>query len=388
MKNTLRWLLGKTLSSLGLSEKVRAFYFRMAGNFIARLPGNCVEAAWIRRSAANEDFFPVVSDIDLTVLINDQDLKSLFTGRPLPRPRLMQDIQFLSKRFLSAWEETGGFRNYQFSHWRQIYGIPVQLNGPQSGREELAFELAYETHLVYKQLALKLLSSDFSGSARKDMTKLSQELNRIKLFWESGDKGWATAPRKDIPSPGGIPETLILLEELCRSLIGELEPPLNIYDWTKTVTGEDEFGFETAISFRGHPIFVLKDPKTVLTVRELKPGTFISTSSYLQMMKGIGIQEQGHLNRVAREHSYYRKFSCQRLAHDLIGAIILEPDNLEQLYFCFYNISHFSHAIRGEFPDKWQEIESFWARHKKLPWSADELERICVTYLDHIESLL
>ena len=65
MKNTLRWILGKTLSSLGLSEKVRAFYFRMAENFVARLPGNSVEAAWIRRSAANDDFFPVVSDIDL-----------------------------------------------------------------------------------------------------------------------------------------------------------------------------------------------------------------------------------------------------------------------------------------------------------------------------------
>lgn len=301
----------------------------------------------------------------------------------------MQDIQFLSRRFLGAWTETGGFRNYQLSQWKQIYGKPIQLKVPSSNTEERAFELAYEVHLVFKQLATKILQPDFgSSTASKDSLKLSLELNRLKYFWETGDLTWAVKKRSEIPSAGDVPAVYQMVDDLCRSLIEELEPPLNVYNWMKAVTKEDELGYETAISFKGHPIFVLKNPKDILEARKTRNKTFFVTGAYLQMMKGIGVQEQDHLNRVAREHPYYRKFSCQRLANDLIGALILEPDDIPQLYFCFFNISHFHHAITGKFPDKWPEIEKGWALRKDLPWQGETLERVCVTYLDHLEALI
>ncbi len=382
-------MAGQFLAGSGLSEKIRSIYFGMAVNFVKKLPSSMVEAAWVRRSAANEDFLPIVSDIDITILIKDLDFSEMKSGKKLRTSPLMQDIQFISTRFLDAWMETGGFRNYQIPQWKQIYGIPTQLRLPSSGTEEIAFEVAYEVHLVFKQIALKIFEHDFSAqSVNRDIRKLSLEIYRLKNFWDSRDKSWALKRRDDIPPIGGLPELFSTLEELCRSLIEELEPPLNVYDWKKTVTHEDEYGFDTAISFKGHPIYVLKNPAGILPARKMKSGRFMVTPSYLQMIKGIGVQEQSLLNRLAREHSYYRKFSCQRLGHDLIGALILEPENTEQLYFCFFNIAEFHHAITGEFPVKWPEIESNWKNSRELRLKRDELEKLSVTYLDHLEALI
>lgn len=388
-KNKLRWISGQFLAGSGLSEKIRSIYFGMALKFVKKLPSSMVEAAWVRRSAANDDFLPVVSDIDITILIKDLDFSEMKSGTKLRTSPLMQDIQFLSTRFLSAWMETGGFRNYQIPQWKQIYGIPTQLHLPTSGTEEMAFEVAYEVHLVFKQIALKILSREFSESGdNQDIQKLILEVYRLKNFWESRDKNWALKRRRDIRPTGTIQDLFSTLEELCRSLIEELEPPLNVYDWKKTVIREDETGFDTAISFKGYPIYVLKNPAGILEVRKGKSGRFIVTPSYLQMIKGIGVQEQSLLNRLAKEHVYYRKFSCQRLAHDLIGALILEPENTEQLYFCFFNIAEFHHAITGEFPVKWPEIESNWKKFRELRLKRDELEKLSVTYLDHLEALI
>ncbi|MES2528053.1 MAG: hypothetical protein V4598_13245 [Bdellovibrionota bacterium] len=382
-------MAGQFLAKNGFSEKIRSFYFGMATKFVNKLPSHMVEAAWIRRSAANEDFLPVVSDIDITILIKDLDFSQMKSGKNLKTSPLMQDIQFVSTRFLNAWLETGGFRNYQIPQWKQIHGIPFQLSSPSSGTEELAFEIAYEVHLVFKQIAMKILDRNFSGEEySRDIQKLGLEIFRLKNFWESRDPEWTLKKRDSIPFSGTLPELFTILENLCRSLIDELEPPLNVYDWKKTITSEDDLGYETAISFKGHPIFVLKDPSQILVSRKKKAGRFIVTPSYLQMMKGIGIQEQTLLNRLAKEHAYYRKFSCQRLAHDLIGALMLEPENTEQLYFCFYNIAEFHHALTGKFPDKWPEIESNWKKFRDLRLKREELERLSVSYLDHLEALI
>ncbi len=368
----------------GLTERVRSFYFGMAENFVQKLPSTLVEAAWIRRSAANEDFVPLVSDIDLTILINDHNFSGIKYGKKLKTSPLLQDIQFVSKRFLGAWMETGGYRNYQIPQWKQIYGMPTSLKIPDSGIEEMAFELAYEVHLVFKQIAFKI----HSGLNSRDIRKLSLEIFRLKLLWETKDANWALKNRNDIPAPGSLSELFESLENLCSSLIEELEPPLNVYDWKKTIIHEDELGYDTAISFKGLPIFVIKDPARIHDVIRLKKGRFIATPSYLQMIKGIGVQEQSLLNRLAKEHPYYRKFSCQRLANDLIGALILEPENIEQLYFCFFNIAEFHQAITGVFPTKWPEIETNWKKTRNLPLKRDELEKLSVTYLDHLEALI
>ncbi len=382
-------MAGQFLAGKGFSEKIRSLYFGMATRFVNKLPSNMVEAAWIRRSAANEDFFPLVSDIDITILIKDLDFSQMKSGKNLKTSPLMQDIQFLSTRFLNAWMETGGFRNYQIPQWKQIHGIPFQLNIPSSGTEELAFEIAYEVHLVFKQIAFKILERNFSNEGNsRDIQKLSLEIFRLKNFWASRDAEWALRNRSSIPFSGSLTDLFIILEDLCRSLIDELEPPLNVYDWKKTIIREDHLGFETAISFKGYPIYVLKDPARILEARNGSAGRFIVTPSYLQMIKGIGVQEQTQLNRLAKDHAYYRKFSCQRLAHDLIGALILEPENTEQLYFCFYNIAEFHHALTGEFPLKWPEIESNWKKFQNLRLKRDELEKLSVTYLDHLEALI
>lgn len=381
--------MGKSIVSLGFSERLRVIYLSLAKGFVERLPSELVEAAWVRRSAANEDFLPVVSDIDVTILIDDRNLRALATGAPLPRPRLIQDIQFVSKRFLRAFEETGGFRNYQSPQWRQIFGIPMKLGFPHSGKEERAFEVAYEVHLIYKQIAAKIAAPRFNSRATaRDLEKLGRELNRLRLFWETGENLWAVRPRDQIPSPGTLAEVLLLLEQFCRSLIQELEPPLNVYDWRTTVTQETELFFETAISFKGQQICVLRDPTKILEARRKKDSVFFASASYLQMIKGIGVQEQDQLNRLARDNAYYRRFSAQRLAHDLIGALILEPEDLENLYYCFFNIARFIEALTGECPTKWAEIESVWDSQRKIPWAQEELLGVSTSYLDLLEALI
>ncbi|MFL5786092.1 MAG: hypothetical protein ACJ76H_15850, partial [Bacteriovoracaceae bacterium] len=95
-KEKLRWFLGGILKSTGLSEPTRRVYFSMARHFVRKLPSDSIDAAWIRRSTANGDFYPLVSDIDLTILVNDQNLQGI-RKKDLRRSGLMQDVQFIGR---------------------------------------------------------------------------------------------------------------------------------------------------------------------------------------------------------------------------------------------------------------------------------------------------
>jgi hypothetical protein len=381
MKSLFRWLIGSLLAKVGLTNCFRIFYRLYAEALIRALNPQVLKAAWIRRSVVNSDFIPLVSDLDLTILIDDKRFQELSKNSRFPYWPLAKDVQIISHRFADAWMETGGFRNYQFAGWKQIQGSPKNLKNPESKREERAFEVAFEIHLIYKQIATRKRN-------RRELLKLSRELKRIQLFWSTGQLSWVMEERQKIPFDGDEADTLILLDELCTEIIQELEPPLNVYDWRGTIISEDSIGYEININFKGQPIFVMKDPTKILEARKKRSHFYFVTPSYIQMIKGIGVQEQSGLNRLAKEHPYYRRFSCQRLAHDLLGASILEPDNSEQLFFCFYNISFFIFEITGEFPQIWPAIEISWKDNRMNSIKGKELERLIIANLDLLASFL
>jgi hypothetical protein len=391
-KEDLRLLIGSSLQSAGLTEPFRRLYELLAKSYIWNTNSDVVQAAWVRRSLVTSDFIPICSDIDMTVLIDDKRLEEIYLSKKFLKLHPVKDVQFIGSSFLEAWMATGGFRNRQATNWKQIYGEPSNINPTSyNSKEEMAFELGHEVHLLYRQLHEKLKVWHICKSEQTSLSlfKLTKELERLRLFWSSQDPRWINIGRAHIPFSYSLSDYFITLDSFCAELLQSLRSPLNTFDWKEMITEENGFGTEINININLDRVFLVKDSNRFLEAFEKRPNNFVTSESYLELIKGIGVQEQTLLNKLASQRiPYYLQFNGQRLAHDLLGAILLTPDNHEQLYYCFANINSFCLEMTGASSPNWPEIQQSWQLTKQLPYSGRKLIKVILANLDQVSAIL
>lgn len=335
MLEGIRHFTGNSLIHLGLKESVRRIYFSHARSYLSQHQDK-LSGAWARRSLVNSDFVPVMSDVDLTVLISLENLKSLYQN-PLRKTLLVRDIQIVAEEFLSPWLQTGGFRNRQIPNWVPLLpSSRTLIDSPPEAEDEIAFELSQEAYLLYWQIEQFQKTSSITPMEQK----LWRELERLAVFWRTRDPEIWTASRSlfDPPFQKGRSGLLAALDVFAGELLGSIASPMNSFDIAPLRKSGDENGHEAFLSIRGKPVYILTN---VQAMDKVKGSFFIITENFLKLIKGIGIQEQSLLNLAAKAPGYYREFNRQRLAHDLIQALILEPWNKSQIYFCFKNIEEY-----------------------------------------------
>jgi hypothetical protein len=118
-------------------------------------------------------------------------------------------------------------------------------------------------------------------------------------------------------------------------------------------------------------VTIVSPEKISETAKELK-ADFVTTKEFVTLVLGAGVHGQNKLNELAwKESGYYRDFCTQRLAHDLLGCLLLNIENNRQLYFCFKNIQDFLLGFRIESPG-WNEI-STWLDPHPFPLKHEEI---------------
>lgn len=374
---------------IGLKELVRRIYIIFAKIFTKCFLGDATQAVWLRRSSINEDFYPLTSDIDLTVLINDKQISKTFKYSSIRGNFIIKDIQFISSRFFKSWIQAGGFRNRQIHQWKQICGESINFKDSiHISSAKLAFELAYEIHLLYKQLVHKMLENGTCSGKIFSQNKLLKEIERVRQFWFSRDIKWITKPRTEIPISGLCLQEIKKLNQLCEDLLNNIESPMNNYDWESSIKYTLTDGFILDIQIDGMSVFIPHDFSQFEVLLFKYHDKYVASSSYIKLIKGVGIQEQSHLNTLAKTDNFYRNFCIQRLAHDLLGAILMEPENLRQLYYCFYNIQEFYKKLTNENLPNWDEIDTYWQKKQELPFNMKGLLSESQSKLDLLESFL
>lgn len=336
-----RHTLGVALTWLGLKEFTRRIYIAHARWHVRKHRSRFV-GAWVRRSLVTEDFVPVASDIDLTVLISIDRLED-FPDSGFLKTILIRDTQIVVKEFLDPWLETGGFRNRQIPAWLSL----IHTSGntlrdvPPDADHALAFDLAQEAFLLYRQIETHRSSPELSRAE----AKLWREIERLRVYWHTRDPEVLMAPRKLFELPEGRSELLGSLEAFSEELLKVLPAPLADFTVEPLIKEKGIPGSDLYLEVLRRPVFLLEDLSVAASIPREK---FLVTRNFLRLLKGTGIQEQTLLNRAAREIRYYRNFNRQRLAHDLVQALILEPKNTSQIFYCFKNIDEFLSALGAE----------------------------------------
>jgi hypothetical protein len=367
MKQKLRYIFGKILKAAGTTQLVHKLYLRLARNYLNK-SGQHVKNAWVRRSMTSVDFTPVVSDIDLTVLINISSIPELMRSRALSPQHLIRDVQIVSEEFLHDWEETGGFRNRQIPAWIPVQGDHKLLTPTTTEKRELAFELAHEVFLLYSQLAIKLIEGE-----KPAIRKLGLELERLFDYWQSPDSELIFAPREKFFSEdlnSDFVRFLIRQEKFWGELLSRLQPPMGEYDLTLLENDKQSYGSTLFLNIDSRPVFLLNDINKLNDALKSHSAYFIATPNFIRLLKGCGVQEQELLNHVAsRIPGYYRKFCRQRLAHDLIGTLLQDPDNQRRLFYCVKNNQEFLRHFSLEAPG-WSTLRE--QPEGNIPWNREE----------------
>lgn len=381
MKDHLRYYLGQTLKALGTSELVREYYLRSAEKYVSQA-GPEVKGAWIRRSLTSSDFTPLVSDVDLTVLIDIDSIPGLMNSQKLSPRHLIRDIQIVAAPFLKDWELTGGFRNRQLPSWIIIKGGSLN-EPPLLPRPEIAFELAHEIILLYEQLASRLIHG-----LPATIKKLGLELERLFDFWQSLDPGILNVPREIFFSPDLIddfPAFLRRHEAFWGEILSHLHSPMNEYELSLLEKENFRYGSTLFLEIRKKEVFLLKDLSALEEAKINFKNHFIATPNIIRLLKGAGVQEQSLLNQVAGGKGYYRSFCRQRLAHDLIGTLLQDPDNHRRLYYCFRNNQEFFEALSLDPAPGWNELSR--GPEGAIPWENSELLKVSLRNLEVLGQL-
>lgn len=387
-----RFLFGTYLKKIDTNQTLRKLYLGLGAAYVKSQPTHLLENAWIRRSTVTKDFFPLMSDIDLTIVIKHSELKNFIKRHRLKPIPLIKDVQILSTEFFSDWMETGGFRNRQFSSWKVLLSKQTSLHSPHATTKEfLAFELGYEVYLLYKQLQFFLKRSlhTYENSTSFSLNKLLAEIERTRLYWITGDAKILALERSLIHLPNSINQYLLIMQEYWSELYHNLHPSLQNFSWQESILIHDSFGITLNVEIEGKKVFIIHRAEDFLKALAEKPDYFVLTKDLFMLIKGIGIQEQTLLNELAVQNikGLYFRFNRQRLAHDLLGAMILAPYNTTQLYFCFLNIQHFYFRITKQQAPHWEKINHYWLQNGDLAFHGDELEEVCLSYLDLLVGL-
>lgn len=396
IKNGIRLHLGIISNGIGLTSYLRLLYQSLAEIYLSRQPSGLIKAAWLRRSTVNKDFIPFWSDIDLTLLIDDSRDALLKLKKSIEKSNPIQDIQYVSIRYFDSWLQTAGFRNRACKEWKQVFGPPNPLLPSKfSKREIIAFELAYEVHLLFKQLEGKISSfqSDPSRWNSVSIKKLMADLTKLKIYWETKDETVLNHPRniyllKEPITTENYGDFLRQQDIFWGELLRSLPFPINKFQVDSYIKSQDKNGSSLYIKVNNKYSFLIRDFSNIKDIINDYGDMFLTTTNFINLIKGVGIQEQNLLNELAIDHtSYYFKFNQQRLAHDLIGAFLDSHCKSSQLYFCFRNIKEFMEATSNTLPPDWEIINSTWSDKNDLLFDDDFLADLVSRHLDLLHGL-
>lgn len=370
------------LSPKEIKPLFRDLYISVARIYQDQIKDLNICGAWIRRSATTQDFIPAWSDIDLTLLIDDQNL----SGITLKNNLLVKDLQIIPLRFFKSWCLAGGLRNRQFESWISLRPYSPTLEpSPFLNREIIAFELVHELYLLYFQLERKLHGQADEWS-HISVRKLKAEIARLYYYWDSKDTQWLLKPRAEIPVNDA--DFFQRLDQLLEKLRLSLHPHFQAYNFDPLI--EQQMEGKNILNLRIGNQTVMTIPEMTSLTSELKhyPDYFVCSETFLKIIKAVGVQEQTLLNELARNRtSFYFHYNLQRLATDLVGAYLLYPENHTQLYYCFRNIHEFTMAVaETESPD-WHVIERKWTEEGHLPLQTHDLAGLVKAYLEVLTSL-
>jgi predicted nucleotidyltransferase len=383
VKNSLRYLLAQMTSTLGLGESVRDFYLERAKTYVSSLDQNAVKEVWVRRSVTNQDFKAFLSDIDLTVVVHENFLSQL----QFPQDLLVKDIQIVPQKFLSTWISAGGFRNYLQEDW-----IPLKSNSTLKPRKKiedksiLAFELGHEIYLLYHQLEKKIHESS-DPLIHISREKLIAELNRVQQFWIKNDQSLLKEPRKNFVIQESFQSFIKKQDLFWQELNFHLEPPLNDYPIEDLIEAEFSEYYEMNLEMRGKQVLIVKKAESLERFFISHPHHFVVTENFFKLVKSVGVQEQDELNKLAQKKGFYFDYNLQRLATDLVGAVIQYKEDHRLLYFCLKNINEFKFAVTGQTVSGWISLEENWQKHDLIYRNTGELLELCRSYLEVLEGM-
>ena len=383
LKNYIRYYAGVISTKLGLNRLLKSIYILKASTFIEAIPSKKIRAAWIRRSLTTEDFVPFWSDIDLTILVSEASLS-------FPNDFLIKDIQFVPEFVFEDWKQAGGIRTKPSEMW-----LPLLADQPMSSASEnshlfLAFEISHELELIYRQIEEKFHQWDdpFTIISKQ---KLELELFRLEQMWNTKNYDILHVSRKELSKGHSttldFSNLLSRVDQLSKKLLENLPPPLNQYCADELICGEHEEISFLSLEIQNKKVVVVKNNKSAKDVILKYPEYFVTTLSYVQLIKGIGIQEQTLLNQLAKDNSYYYKFQRQRLATDLLGALIATDCTQVRFYYCFKNIEDFHESLSTKRTNLWHLIEEKWHTASLIFSNSDEKLTLGLAYLDVLRSL-
>jgi hypothetical protein len=385
LKNLIRYSMASISTKLDLTETLRSFYLNKAHHYVLSLNDQAVPCVWIRRSVTNQDFIPFLSDVDLTLVLDEKYLNQLH----LPIDLLVKDIQIIPKAFFKTWMEAGGYRNYQQDQWISLRGKKaLQHQTMVSNPAHLAFDLAHEIYLLFHQLENKLhLAGDpYTRNARK---KILQDLLKIETFWIKRDDSILNQTRTSFEIPKTIDKFIPHFAHFCESILNHLDSPLDTFKCSDLLIKDFTSHFEVNMQMLGKPVIAVRDVQNFSSILENHPSHFVAPEIFINLVKGVGVQEQTLLNQLAKDKtSHYFKFNQQRLALDLIGAVVHFPENQTQLYYCFKSIQDFIHTVEGsKDAPEWNNIQQLWNSEAKVFETPSDLFRLNKAYLEVLRTI-
>jgi hypothetical protein len=384
-RNQLRHKLGHLFKQGPFIDSWRDFYLIWASHYSQKVDTEIVSDIWVRRSTLTQDFTPFWSDIDLTLIIRTNDLKSI----ALPKDLLVRDVQLIAQEFLPSWLMAGGFRNRQILNWRQLRGTTKLYPPGPAIDEHLAFEIAHELYLIYLQLQ-RYLQFKNDPWVENSIFKLLAELQRLYLYWEKRDDKILFFKREDLlnRSSFNVEDQLEIFDSFCSRILMNLHPRFHSFSHQELISKQNEQLTYLHLQMQNKTVVLPKQAAMIHQLSQQNNNFFYAPGPFINLVKAVGVQEQTLLNALAAEkENYYFHFNLQRLANDLISAFILNPTNSSQIYFCLRNIHEFNLALTGSETKYWQGIQTNWIERELFYHNHQELRTIVQAYLEVLKAL-
>ena len=387
LKQLIRYYAGLVLRMSYILPLFKKMYFLSAKKYVQKLNQLAIQGSWVRRSLTGPDFTPIWSDIDITLVVNEELIDKI----KLPANLLIKDIQIVSDQHLSSWLISGGFRNRQIPSWKQMQGEIKLMVPPKPTLEFIAFELAHEYYLLYQQLEKKLKQIDYLKWQTEATYKLIAEMERILLYWQEQDDGLLFLSREEIfPRhqfhPKRIGNHIEKYDQNWKSILKELALPLQKFPFEEYLITETTDYQILNFAIQGQQVLVAKVITQIPFLKTVFPEKFVCSESFVRMVKGVGVQEQTLLNQIAKGKNYYYQFNLQRLANDL-ASTALAPIDQSRHYYCYKNINEFHLALFNKSVPEWEEIQQRWEADGNVNQNSQELLLITSRFLEVLRTL-
>lgn len=390
LKNFIRFYLGHILRDIGLKEFIRYLQIELTKVSISQFSTH-VKAAWIRRSIVTDEYLPLCSDTDSTIVLDNKGVEKFIDRGFLKETLIFKDTQIVTEERFDDWLLTGGIRNRQVKNWKRLIDTHLLLSPPNNYQTEIiAFELTYEVFLLYRQLEEKMTQSQSNNSQMLlySIQKLLKELYKVKAFWESKEESVLYSSRYLYVIDKDPIKAISGLNSFFQDLLDNLNPKLQNYPLENMVIKTDPLGKVMAFNINQKPVLIVDDQESYKRALVKSDSYFISYMALIKIIKGAGIQEQTLVNQLATDKSsYYYSFCRQRLTHDLVRAAIISPEDHQQLYYCFYNIHVFLTHFKVYSPSLWNMVSIEWKLNGRVHSSKRPLKRLVAGFLDQIQRI-